>query len=114
MAIVIALGIAVAVVAFVAAPFFLRVGSAEPSADRTVGLSPELQELLAEKETIYGAIEELDFDAKSGKLSDADHRALRQRYEERAAAILKTIDDVQRAVRRPEAPRKPRREKRRG
>jgi hypothetical protein len=114
MAIVIALGVAVAVVAFVAAPFFLRVGSAVRAENPAGSPSPELEELLAEKETIYGAIEELDFDAKSGKLSDADHRALRQRYEERAAVVLKAIDLLQGAVGRSEASRKPRREKRRG
>jgi predicted nucleic acid-binding protein len=114
MAIVIALGIAVAVVAFVAAPFFLRVGASVRAEKQTGSLSPELEELLAEKETLYGAIEELDFDAKSGKLSGADHRALRQRYEERAAVVLKTIDAVQGAAGRSEASRKPRREKRRG
>jgi len=33
----------------------------------------ELEELLAEKETVYAAIQELDFDLKSGKLSAEDH-----------------------------------------
>lgn len=114
MAIVIALGIAVVVVAFVTAPFVLRVGSAERPAERARPVPPELEELLAEKETIYGAIEELDFDYKSGKLSEADHRRLRHRYEERAAIVLKAIDEFQGATGRSAASRKPRREKRRG
>jgi len=114
MTIVIALGIAVVVVAFVAAPFVLRVGTSIRAGEPSGSVSPDLEELLAEKETIYGAIEELDFDAKSGKLSDADHRGLRQRYEERAAVVLKAIDDAQAAAGGAEAPRKPRREKRRG
>lgn len=113
MAIVFALGIAIAAVAFVAAPFLFSAG--HPSrvpGDRHA--SPELAELLAEKETVYAAIQELDFDLKSGKLSAEDHHALRQRYEERAAVILKAIDDLQAAAGQADAPRKARREKRRG
>jgi hypothetical protein len=113
MTILIALAIALGVVAFVAAPLFLRGEKARARATDGAA-SEELQDLLAEKETVYGAIQELDFDFKSGKLSTADHQGLRQRYEERAAAVLKAIDDVQAAAGRPNAPRKTRREKRRG
>ena len=114
MTILIALAIAIAVFAFVAAPLFLR---GEKSARTRAGdgaVSEELQDLLSEKEMVYGAIQELDFDFKSGKLSAADHQGLRQRYEERAAVVLKAIDNAQAAAGRPEAPRKARREKRRG
>jgi hypothetical protein len=114
MAIVIALAIALVAVAFVAAPLFLR---SEKSAGPGAGddlTSDALQDLLAEKETIYGAIQELDFDLKSGKLSEADHRGLRQRYEERAAVVLKAIDDAQGAAGNPEMTRKARWERRRG
>lgn len=114
MAIVIALGIALAAVAFVAAPLFFgarrpaRVAAGEGLA------SVELEELLAEKETVYAAIQELDFDLKSGKLSEEDHHGLRQRYEERAAVLLKAIDDLHPPSERSGAPRRVRREKRRG
>ena len=113
MAFIIALGIAVAAAAFVAAPLFFGTGRASrPSGDRQ--LSAELEELLAEKETVYAAIQELDFDLKSGKLSAEDHHDLRQRYEERAAVILKAVDDLQAAAGSSDATRKTRREKRRG
>ena len=113
MAIVIALGIAVAAAAFVAAPLFFGTGRASrPSGDRQP--SVELEEFLAEKETVYAAIQELDFDLKSGKLSAEDHHDLRQRYEERAAVLLKAIDELQPTSGRSDAPRKARREKRRG
>jgi len=114
MAILIALGIALAAVAFVAAPLFF---GARQVAGVTAGdghTSLELENLLAEKETVYAAIQELDFDFKAGKLSAEDHHGLRQRYEERAAVLLKTIDDLQPTSRRSDAPRKARREKRRG
>jgi len=74
----------------------------------------QLQELMAEKETVYAAIQELDFDFKSGKLSVEDHRGLRERHEERAAALLKAIDNHTAATAAPQASRKARREKRRG
>ncbi len=114
MAIVLALGIAIAAAAFVAAPLFFGAGrerAARPAGD--AGTSPELEELLAEKETVYAAIQELDFDLKSGKLSEEDHHGLRLRYEERAATILQAIDDLQPASAAPEARRQLRREKRR-
>ncbi len=115
MAIVIALGIAIAAAAFVAAPLFF--GAGRERAARPAGkaeTSPELEELLAEKETVYAAIQELDFDLKSGKLSDEDHHGLRQRYEERAASLLQAIDGLRPAAAESETPRKSRREKRRG
>jgi hypothetical protein len=114
MAILIALGIALAATAFVAAPLFVGARQA-PRAAATDGQgSLELEDLLAEKETVYAAIQELDFDFKSGKLSAEDHEGLRQRYEERAAVLLKAIDDLQLAAARSDAPKKARREKRRG
>jgi hypothetical protein len=113
MAIILALVIAVAAAAFVAVPLFSGAGrTARPAGDRQP--SWELEELLAEKETVYAAIQELDFDLKSGKLSAEDHHSLRQRYEERAAAILKSVDDLQAAAGGSGAARKARREKRRG
>ncbi len=97
MVVLIALGIAVVVVAFVAAPFFL-LEKREPEAgalakDPDAGVA--LADLLAEKETAYAAIQELDFDFKSGKLSAEDHAMLRRRQEEHAASILKRLDELQ-------------------
>jgi hypothetical protein len=114
MAMVIALGIAMVVVAFVAAPFFIGGGHAARVGGDNDLVSVELQDLLAEKETLYAAIQELDFDLQSGKLSTEDHQSLRQRQEERAAVLLQQIDAAQGVAPKPEAPRKARREKRRG
>jgi hypothetical protein len=111
MAVLIALGIAVATVAFVAIPFF-RVG-AEGGDCREEG-PDEVRELLAEKEVVYAAIQELDFDLASGKLSAEDHAGLRQRHEERAALLLQQIDALQPARVGSQAGRPSRREKRKG
>jgi len=95
MAVVIALGIAVVVVAFVVAPLFLLAGRPSEAETKGSDTSDGLADLLAEKETIYAAIQELDFDLKSGKLSAEDHGALRLRHEAQAAAVLKRIDELQ-------------------
>jgi len=114
MAVLIALGMAVLVVAFIVAPFFLltqRAPAAQPDgaeADRAA----VLQDLQAEKETIYEAIQELDFDFKSGKLSAEDHEALRLRHEAQAAAVLQRIDALNGGG-AAEKPRQAAREKRR-
>jgi len=114
MAILIALGIALAAAAFVAAPLFFRARQTPRAGAGGGQASLEMEDLLAEKETVYAAIQELDFDFKSGKLSAEDHHGLRQRYEERAAVLLKAIDDLQPASERSDTLRKARREKRRG
>jgi tetratricopeptide (TPR) repeat protein len=49
-------------------------------------------ELDEEKAAIYRALKELEFDHEAGHLSDDDYRALRDRYENRAAQILTALD----------------------
>ena len=98
MAVVISLGIAVLVVAFVAAPFFLLTGRSSEPVSKDPDAPDPLRELLEEKETIYAAIQELDFDFKSGKLSAEDHQTLRQRYEAQAAGVLRRIDELHQAA----------------
>ncbi|RMG98732.1 MAG: zinc ribbon domain-containing protein [Deltaproteobacteria bacterium] len=51
------------------------------------------RELLEEKRRVLAAIKELDFDHAMGKLSDADHRSIRARYERRAAEVLRALDE---------------------
>ena len=51
------------------------------------------RELLEEKRRVLAAIKELDFDHAMGKLSDEDHRAIRGRYERRAAEVLRALDE---------------------
>ena len=93
MAILFALGIALAVVVYITLPFLLDPGRFRR--EREVHASAELQDLLSEKETLYAAIQELEFDYKSGKLSAEDHAGLRARQEERAARVLQQIDALQ-------------------
>ena len=52
----------------------------------------ELQELLGEKQTLYVAIKELEFDHQAGKLALEDYQQTRRSYELRAVALLEQID----------------------
>jgi RNA polymerase subunit RPABC4/transcription elongation factor Spt4 len=53
------------------------------------------EEMLAEKETVYAAINDLDFEYRTGKLSDDDYAELRKGYRARALNILKELDETQ-------------------
>jgi tetratricopeptide (TPR) repeat protein len=65
------------------------------------GGSPDdrLLELGEEKAAVLRALKELDFDREAGHLSEDDYRALRERYETKAAAVLAALDAL-----RPVAP----------
>ncbi|HWR21039.1 MAG TPA: hypothetical protein VN444_04165 [Verrucomicrobiae bacterium] len=54
----------------------------------------ELEDLLAEKQMVYAAIKELEFDHQAGKLSLEDYEQARHSYELRAIALLKQIDGM--------------------
>ena len=71
----------------VVAPFFRPVEDAPPASE-----SSELQELLVEKQTLYAAIKELEFDHQAGKLALEDYQQTRRSYELRAVALLDQID----------------------
>ncbi len=59
-----------------------RAEESEPSAPEA--LTPVEQE----RRSLYAALRELEFDYRSGKLSDADYAAMRDEYEARATAVL--------------------------
>ena len=52
----------------------------------------EFQDLLAEKQTLYTAIKELEFDHQAGKLALEDYQQTRRSYELRAVALMEQID----------------------
>lgn len=55
----------------------------------------EVSELLAQKDSTLLAISELEADHEMGALSKGDYEELRQKYEERAVALMKTTDQLQ-------------------
>lgn len=89
----IAIGLMIATVIFVAYPLFRPKfkgeGLERSSENRQLGA------LLSKKELAYLAIKELDFDYETGKLSQEDYRQLRDRYKGEAITTLKMIDDLQ-------------------
>ncbi len=55
---------------------------------------PVLQRLLFQRDTVYAAMKELEFDLAMGNLSQGDFQQLQDRYKRKAVAILKRIDDA--------------------
>ncbi len=76
----------VAVIAFIAYPFF------SPSRVKNEPAADALDNWIAQRDSAYDAIRDLDFDFQMGKLSQNDYDALRNKYRARAAAALEQID----------------------
>ena len=51
-------------------------------------------QLLEDRETLYEAIRELDFDFRMGKVEEDDYRATRTRYENRAVELMRAIEET--------------------
>jgi hypothetical protein len=78
----------VLVIGFIAYPLFtVPHEQAAPAADA-------LDSLIAQRDSAYDAIRDLDFDFQLGKLSQADYDLLREKYKARAALALQQIDQV--------------------
>jgi hypothetical protein len=63
-----------------------------PGRDTAAEREERLDSLRERKRLVLAAIRELDFDHATGKLSDADHAAERERLKKEAAALLEEID----------------------
>jgi len=101
--IAVALGavLAVAAVAFVARPFL-----AEPEAedDRLAGRTPaeeERLELLERRDRALGALKELEFDHRTGKIADADYEASVGPLRREAAEAMRALEPLAPPARAP-------------
>ena len=54
--------------------------------------SDSIERLRLQKETLYTAIRDLDFDHQTGKVEAEDHAVLRRQMEEEAAVVLRDLD----------------------
>jgi hypothetical protein len=84
--------LAVVAVVFVARPF-LR--DPAPASDRLDELAPEARRRLAlaeERDRALAALKELEFDHRTGKVSDDDYRAQLGPLRRRAAEALRALD----------------------
>jgi len=89
--------LALGVVAFVAYPFLQeRLGT-----DEEVELPEETEELYRRKESTYSALKELEFDYKTGKLSESDFKELDAKYRAEAIEVLAALDELEKAEGRP-------------
>ncbi|OFV80691.1 MAG: hypothetical protein A2W26_06905, partial [Acidobacteria bacterium RBG_16_64_8] len=79
----------IAVVAFVAYPFLLPARGRNEDVEE---LSGEAEDLYRRKESAYSALKELEFDFKTGKLSETDFEELDAKYRSEALEILEAID----------------------
>jgi len=89
--------LAVAAVVFVARPF-LRDPS--PASDRLDELAPEARKRLAlaeERDRALAALKELEFDHRTGKVSDEDYRAQVGPLRRRAAEVLRALEGREKA-----------------
>jgi hypothetical protein len=87
-----AAGLAVVAVFFVARPFLREPA---PSSDRLGELDPEARQRVAlaeERDRALGALKELEFDHRTGKVSDEDYRAQVSPLRRRAAETLRALE----------------------
>jgi hypothetical protein len=92
LALAVAAMLAVVIVVFVARPF-LREPS--PASDRLDELAPEARQRLAlaeERDRALAALKELEFDHRTGKISDDDYRAQLGPLRRRAAEALRALE----------------------
>ncbi len=94
-----ALGAMLAVVAvvFVARPFL---HDPSPVSDRLDELAPEARkrlELAEERDRALAALKELEFDHRTGKVSDEDYRAQVGPLRRRAAEVLRALEGGEQA-----------------
>jgi hypothetical protein len=91
-ALAVAAMLAVVAVVFVARPF-LR--DPAPASDRLDELAPEARQRLAlaeERDRALAALKELEFDHRTGKISDEDYRAQVGPLRRRAADALRALE----------------------
>lgn len=89
MVLLVTLGLLVGVAILIGYPLF----KAPSGVYRREGTEDEpLLELELRKESAYAALKELEFDYRTGKLSEEDYKELEEQYRYQAISLLKDID----------------------
>ena len=91
-ALVLAALLAVAAVVFVARPFLREPAPAEDRLDEPGPLEQRQLALAEERDRALAALKELEFDHRTGKISDDDYRALVGPLRRRAAETLRSLE----------------------
>lgn len=84
--------LAIACVVFVARPFLLDPEARNDRLDEPSELERRRIELLERRDRALGALKELEFDHRSGKISDEDYRALVGPLRRQAAEALRALE----------------------
>ena len=84
--------VAVAAVLFVARPFLREPAPADDHLDEPEPLEQERVALVEERDRALAALKELEFDHRTGKVSDEDYRALVGPLRRRAAQTLRALE----------------------
>jgi hypothetical protein len=94
MTLALALGavLAVVVVVFVARPFLREPSPRSDRLDERGELERRRLELVEERDRALAALKELEFDHRTGKVSDEDYRQLVGPLRQRAAAALRALE----------------------
>ena len=90
-ALILAALVAVAAVLLVAVPFLRDPTPREDTLRVPQAADKRRLELAEERDRALAALKELEFDHRTGKLSDADYRELVGAYRRRAAAALQAL-----------------------
>jgi len=96
-ALVLGAALALACVLFVARPFLLDPEAHDDELDELTVQERRRLEMLERRDRAFAALKELEFDHRSGKISDEDYRALVGGLRRQAADVLRVLD----ASRRP-------------
>ncbi|MSS73252.1 MAG: zinc ribbon domain-containing protein [Candidatus Latescibacteria bacterium] len=80
--------IAVGVMVYVGRPLFTQQGVVAATARR----KSRHAVLMEQRDALYAAIRELDFDHRMGKVDDEDYRRMRGDYTQQAVSLLKEVD----------------------
>jgi len=91
-ALVLGAGLAVLAVVFIAAPFLREPAPASDRLDEPGELERRRLELTEECDRALAALKELEFDHRTGKVSDVDYRELVGPLRRRAAQALRALE----------------------
>jgi hypothetical protein len=92
LALVLGAALAVVAVVFVARPFLREPMPANDRLDEPGELERRRLELVEERDRALAALKELEFDHRTGKVTDADYRALVGPLRRRAAEALRALE----------------------
>lgn len=92
------MAIAIIISIFIVIPFFNKKTSVyffdEDQYSKENTLTDKWKSLTSQKESLYSALKDIEFDYGLGKLSKDDYEELKKTYKVKASTILKQLDDI--------------------